>query len=196
MNISLLGDWYAVGEITVPRLMAQESAALIMLAASLLVFRTFRERYLLMWILGWLACFVSRWTLRGSDAETIPRYLTAISQAEFILAICLFAAAVFIYTHARRLLPPLLLISLAVIGFAVARALLWPDSITLRAALEVSYRVIAFSAAFQLIRFRWARWEIGPWLLSVSLLLLHLRWDPVSLHFPPGFALLRASCWG
>jgi PAS domain S-box-containing protein len=196
MNISLLGDWYAVGEITVPRLMAQESAALIMLAASLLVFRTFRERYLLMWILGWLACFVSRWTLRGSDAETIPRYLTAISQAEFILAICLFAAAVFIYTHARRLLPPLLLISLAVIGFAVARALLWPDSITLRAALEVSYRVIAFSAAFQLIRFRWARWEIGPWLLSVSLLLLHLRWDPVSVHFPPGFALITSLLLG
>ena len=78
MNISLLGDWYAVGEITVPRLMAQESAALIMLAASLLVFRTFRERYLLMWILGWLACFVSRWTLRGGDADALPRYLTSI----------------------------------------------------------------------------------------------------------------------
>ncbi|HUE50991.1 MAG TPA: GAF domain-containing protein [Terriglobales bacterium] len=190
MNISILCAWHAVGDITVPRLMAQESAALIMLAASLLVFRTFRERYLLLWILGWLASFVSRWTLRGQDTSTPPHYLTAISHAEFVLAVCLFAAAVFIYTHARKLLLPLVLISFTIIGLAVSRALLWPDSITLRAALEVSYRLIAFSAAFQLIRFRWARWEIGPWLLSASLLLLHLKWEPVSVHFPPGSALI------
>ena len=96
-----------------------------------------------------------------------------------MLAVCLFAAAIFVYTHARELLLPLLLITLAVMGFAVARAWFWPESITPRVALEVSYRLVAVTAAFRLIRYRWARWEIGPWLLSVSLLLLHLHWDPI-----------------
>ncbi len=190
MDISLLRAGYAVGDIGVPRLMAHESAALIMLAAGLLVFRTFRERYLLIWILGWLAYFVSRWTLRGADEGTLPRYLTAISQAEFVLALGLFATAVFVYSHARKLLLPLLMISLTLMAYAVARALWWPDSVTLRVVLEVSYRIIAVTAGVQLIRFRWARWEIGPWLLSVSLLLLHLKWAPVSEHLPPGSDLM------
>src|SRR5256886_8366983 len=179
--------WFTVGDIAVPKLMAQESLALIILIASLLVFRTFRERYLLVWIVGWMAYFGSRWTLRGGG-DHVPSYLTAISQAEFILAVCLFAAAVLVYTHARKLLLPLLLISTAVITFAVLRVLWWPDSIILRLALEVSYRTIAVAAAVQLLRFRWARWEIGPWLLSLSLLWLHLDWAPVNLYLPPGLA--------
>jgi PAS domain S-box-containing protein len=196
MIISILCSWHAVGDITVPRLMVQESAALIMLAAALLVFRTFRERYLLIWILGWLAYFVSHWTFRGAAGGSLPPYLTAISQAEFILALCLFAAAVFVYSHARKLLLPLLLISLTLIAYAVARALWWPDSGALRAALEVSYRIIAFTAAVQLIRFRWARWEIGSWLLSLSLVLLHLQWAPVSALLPPGFSLMTELLLG
>ncbi|MGA8309142.1 MAG: hypothetical protein WB755_03880, partial [Terriglobales bacterium] len=133
MNLSTFSAWHAVGDIPVPRLSPQESAALILLAASLLVFRTFRERYLLIWTLGWLAYFVSRWTLR--EPGSTARYLLAISQAEFVLAVCLFAAAIFVYTHSRKLMLPLLLITATVIGYAVARALFWPDSITLRAAL-------------------------------------------------------------
>ncbi len=51
----------------------------------------------------------------------------------------------------------------------LARAFLWPDSFELRVGLEVGYRIITFAAAIQLVRFRWARWEIGPWLLTVEL---------------------------
>src|SRR5712691_13345466 len=112
MNSSTLFAWYAFVDLPVPKFVAVESAALVILAAGLLVFRTFRERYLLIWILGWLAYFVSRWTLRGADEGTLPRYLTAISQAEFVLALGLFATAVFVYSHARKLLLPLLMISL------------------------------------------------------------------------------------
>jgi hypothetical protein len=64
MNLSIFSAWLAVGDIIVPQLTLQESAALILLAASLLVFRTFRERYLLIWTVGWLAFLVSRWTVR------------------------------------------------------------------------------------------------------------------------------------
>src|SRR5712671_1771058 len=102
MNLSILSAWMAVGDIVVPRLTLQESAALILLASSLLVFRTFRERYLLTWTVGWLAYLMSHWTLRGFVAgDFVPRYLTAISQGEFVLAAGLFTAAILVYSHAQ-----------------------------------------------------------------------------------------------
>ena len=64
MTLPIFLVWAAVGDTFVPGLSLQDSAALILLAASLLVFRTFRERYLLIWTVGWLAYLVSRWTLQ------------------------------------------------------------------------------------------------------------------------------------
>jgi hypothetical protein len=139
MTIATLFETQALWGMPVPRLMAEESAALIILAASLLVFRTFRERYLLVWIGGWVVYFVAQWGLHRPAPAGLS-YAPAIFQAAFILAIGLFATAILLYSHARSFLLPLLLISLAVMGYAVARALLWPDSLTLRVALEVSYR--------------------------------------------------------
>jgi PAS domain S-box-containing protein len=189
MNSSSLFAWYAFVDLPVPKFVAVESAALVILAAGLLVFRTFRERYLLIWIVGWLAYFVSNWTIHHPGIDASSRYAVAVSQSQFVLALCLFSAAVFVYCYARKVLVPLLAFSIAVIAYAAARALWWPDSFALRVVLEVSYRVITFGAALQLIRFRWARWEIGPWLLSISLLVVHLGWAPLSMHLPPGFSV-------
>src|SRR6478672_13481199 len=196
MNPLTFSTGFAVRDITVPGLSPQESAALLLLAASLLVFRAFRERYLLIWTLGWLAYFVSRWTLADHVAGPVPSYLVAISQAEFVLAVCLFAAAIFVYTHARGLLLPLLLITLTVMAFAVARVWFWPESITLRVALEVAYRIVAITAALRLIRYRWARWELGPWMLSLSMLLMHLNWPPLTSHLPIGSNLMVSMVAG
>jgi len=190
MNLSIFSAWITVGDITVPRLTLEESAALILLAASLLVFRTFRERYLLIWSVGWLAYFVSRWTLRGYSPESLPRYLTAVSQVEFVLAVGLFSTAILLYTYARKLLLPTLALTFAVMGWAAAQAWFWPNSIGPRVALEVSYRIVVVVAAVRLIRYRWARWEIGPWLLSATLLLLHLPWNPFDRRVPFGFSLM------
>ena len=189
MNSSALFAWYALVDLPVPRFVAVESAALVILAAGLLVFRTFRERYLLVWIVGWLAYFVATWTNHHPGVDSAARYAVAVSQSQFVLALCLFSAAVFVYCHARKLLVPVLLFSIAVIAFAVVRALYWPNLFALRVVLEVSYRLITFGAVLQLIRFRWARWEIGPWFLSVSLLLLHLEWPLLDVHLPPGSSL-------
>ena len=166
-----------------------ESAALVILAAGLLVFRTFRERYLLVWIVGWLAYFVASWTNHHPGVESAARYAIAVSQSQFVLSFCLFSAAVFVYCHARKLLVPVLIFSFAVIVFAVVRALYWPNLFALRVVLEVAYRLVTFGAVLQLIRFRWARWEIGPWFLSISLLLLHLEWSLLDVHLPPGSSL-------
>jgi two-component system NtrC family sensor kinase len=195
MNSLVFNAGHAFGELAMPKLMAVESATLVVLAASLLVFRTFRERYLLVWIVGWLAYFVSGWTLHAFPGLP-PSYAVAISHSQFVLAISLFAGAVFVYSHTRKLLVPLLGFSILVMGYATARALLWPDSFVLRVVLEIAYRVIALTAAVQLIRFRWARWEIGPWLLSLSLLLVHLDWAPLNVHLPAGVGLVGDLVFG
>lgn len=179
MNIFAAGNWNAASLI-VPNL---ELTGIVTLAASLLIFRTFRERYLLAWIIGFLTYLLSCCTVPAG----LPRhYMGAISQAEFVLAVCLFAGAIFVYAHAQKIILPLLVASVALVAFAATRALWWPDLLIPRIALEISYRIIAFSAVVQLMRFRRARWEIGPWMLCASLLLLHLDWAPVSAHFPPG----------
>ncbi len=184
MNLPIWCAWYAVGDITVPRLIAQEPAALIVLAVSLLAFRTFRERYLMVWILGWAAYLVSGWA-QHEALGTAPLTL-ALSQAVFVIALSLFAAALLIYTHARKLMLPLLLVSLGLTVYTLVRALWLPDSFAARVGLEVSYRIVVLAAVFQLIRYRWARAEIGPWLLTASLLYLHLNWKPWTAHLPQG----------
>ena len=171
---------------------APESVALIMLAASVVVFRTFRERYLLIWILGWFSYLGSH-----LSENYFPSTLAmAGSQAALVLAVCLFSCAVLVYTHARKTLIPLAIISLAVVGFAVARVFVWPDSLPLRVALETAYRLVALAAAFQMIRTRWGRWEVGPWLLSLSLVAMHLDWAPLNSHLPPGSGLIADLLMG
>ena len=191
MNLLSFFTWLTARDITVPGLSPQESGALLLLAASLLVFRAFRERYLLIWTLGWLAYFVSRWTLADHAAGPVPRYLIAISQAEFVLAVCLFAAAIFVYTHARGLLLPLMLITSD--GHGLCRG---PHSGSGRNRFPCAWPWKSPTGSspspppIRLIRYRWARWEIGPWLLSVSMLLLHLHWAPIDSHLPVGFNLM------
>ena len=147
MHSTSFYTWMALGGTTVSRLTAIESAALIMLAAGLLVFRTFRERYLLIWIVGWLAFFVYRWTMHATGGDSVVPYLSAVAHAEFVLALFLFSAAVFVYSHSQKLLLPLSLVSLSVIAYALVQGLGWPDSFTLRVTLEVSYHLVAVCAA-------------------------------------------------
>jgi len=172
------------GELAMPKLTAQESAALVMIAASILVFRTFRERYLLVWTVGWLGFFASRWALRDPELASNCHQSQAVSQASFVLAVCLFATAVLIYSNAKKLLLPLGLITAALVGYAVARALLWPDSLTARLPLEIAYRLVLIGASVEILRARWGRWEIGPWLMAGCLPLLHLDWPPYTESVP------------
>src|SRR5215813_14171763 len=180
----------AIGKMT-----PQEVAALIILAASLAVFRTFRERYLLVWIVGWLAYLVSRFTLSQNPQPSAPT-ISAIVNAEFVLAVCLFAAAILVYTHARKLLLPLCLVATILIPYGALQALLWQQSMAASVALEVAFRLAMVVAVARLIWFRWARWEIGPWLLSLSMSCMHLRWDPLKAWLPSGYSLIVNTVLG
>src|ERR1700730_1607314 len=74
-----------------------EFALLILLAASLLALRTFREGYLKIWTVGWLAFIASRLAGHVFVALIPQRYVPVAVQAAFFLAVGLLAAAVFVY---------------------------------------------------------------------------------------------------
>ena len=161
-----------------------------MLGASLVVLRTFRERYLMIWVGGWIALLSSRLIGAHGGAMHIPlRYVPLAEQTTFVLAVGLFAAALVSYTRTKTLLTPLAAITLSIIGFAAARVLLWPDILPLRVALEVAYRLILLVAAFGLLRSRWGRREPTSWLLALFLPGLHLAWAPFTTRVPAGLFL-------
>jgi len=176
--------WQILGGPAIPKFVTREVAVLLILAASLLVFRTLRERCLMVWIVGWLAYFGSHHALISASGPANP-YATLVGHAEFVLALALFAAGAFIYAGASEYLIPLLAISLALIAFSLVQGIYWSSSVAMRVALELSYRILTLAAAAQVLRFRRARKEIGTWFLAIGLLLLHLDWPPISSHLPP-----------
>jgi PAS domain S-box-containing protein len=184
MTIPIWCAWYAAGELTVPRLVVQESACLAVLAATLVVYRTYRERYLLVWIMGWVSYLTSNLVLHGTQTGAFARFAPAISQAAFVVTVCLFVTAILLYSHGRKLLPAILTIGLATAVFALVRQVVRPDSFPLSVGLEVAWRGIALVGGLQLIRYRWARAESGPWVLAASLLLLHPDGAWLTERFP------------
>src|SRR5690349_19081500 len=117
MNTIAWRAWEVLGGLATPKLVTRETAVLLILAASLLVFRSLRERCLMVWIVGWIAYFVSHHALVSALGQASP-YAVPIAHGEFVLAVALFVAGAFIYADARDFLAPLLAISLALIAFA------------------------------------------------------------------------------
>ena len=184
MNASLWSIWNTAQPV-LSGVKAGEWALLIMLGASLLVLSALRERYLLVWTAGWAVLVTSRLESAHASVMRIPlRYAPAVEQATFVLAVGLFAGAIFSYIRARNLLAPLAAIAVSAAGFSVARVLLWPDSLPLRVALEVSYRIILLTAVIALLRARRGRWELSSWLLAMGLLAQHLNWAPFTSQIP------------
>jgi PAS domain S-box-containing protein len=186
MNESLWSLWNTA-QPALAGLKAGEWAVLFALGASLLVLSALRERYLLIWTAGWVLLAGSRVAgLHGAVLGIPGRFVPAVEQAAFVVAMALFAGAIFVYIRERNLLAPLAAITAIVAGFAVARVLLWPESLPLRAALEISYLIILLTAAIALLSARRGRWEPGPWLMAACLLTQHLSWTPFTNQIPAG----------
>ncbi len=197
MNVSLWSIWNTTAQPALAGLKAGEWALLLMLAASVVVLCALRQRYLLIWTAGWVLLVASRLAALHGAAMRIPeQYVPAVVQAAFVVAIGLFAGAILVYIRGRDLLVPLVVITVSVSAFAVARVVLWPDSLPLRVALEVSYRIILVTAALSLVRARKGRWELATWLLATCLLVQHLSWPILSrTRFRPEFVLVSKCCW-
>jgi len=189
MSSSLASIWNTTAQPLVSGLKAGDWALLVLLAALVVVLWAFRERYFVVWTAGWVAFAASRLVAGHSASLHIPdRYDPAAEHAAFVLAVGLFGGAVLLFTRARNLLAPLAAITVVVTGFAIAQALWWPDSLPLRVALEVAYRIILLTAAIALLRARRGRREPGAWLLALGLIVQHLSWNVWQDRIPTGFS--------
>ena len=174
-----------------------EWALLIMFGATLLVLCTLPRRYFAIWTAGWAILVSSRFVGAHGLAMRIPqRFIPAIEQAAFVLAIGLFAGAIFLYISERNLLAPLAAITVSVAAFAIARTFLWPGSLPLRVALEVAYRILILVAVFALLNARRGRWEPRIWMLALCLLAEHLDWLPFTSQIPNEAAVAAETLLG
>src|SRR3977135_4534394 len=108
MSSALWSIWSVATQLGLSRLTVGECALLIVLGALLLVLRSFRERYLMIWVAGWTALLASRVIAAHGSGMLVPqRYLPVAEHTAFVLAVGLFAAAILAYTQARKLFTPL-----------------------------------------------------------------------------------------
>ncbi|MGA7851268.1 MAG: GAF domain-containing protein [Terriglobales bacterium] len=190
----------SVGALAVPWLTGRETAALISVAVSLLFFRVLRERYLLTWGAGWLAYGVFLWARSGSQLHATSRAMAAFVQADFVLAMGLFAAAALMSVQARRALTVLMAFSWVLMVFAAMRPLYFPDSLYLvdskTFGLDVACRLVAAWAAVELLRSRLGRIGLGTFLFGAGLLTLNLKWLPFTNRVPSEGYLLAEVLFG
>jgi two-component system NtrC family sensor kinase len=192
MNASLWSIWSAAADLGIARPTAAEFALLILLGAFLFALRAGRENYFQIWIAGWTALVASRLAEHSLAAKIPAPFDQVVIQATFVLAVGLLAGSVLLYTRSRELIIPLAVITPILLGFAGARVLLWPDSLPLRMAVEVSYRIILLTASIALLHARRGRREPGAWLFALCLPGLHLSWPPFTDGMP-GVALRAAE---
>src|SRR5215467_2676391 len=184
MNASLWSIWNSAARLGIVKPTTAEMTLLVLLGASLLALRAFRENYLKIWLLGWTALAASR-LAEHCFANKIPApFDLVVVQATFVLAAGLLAGAVLLYTRQRDLILPLMVITPILVGFAGARVLLWSESLPLRVAVEISYRILLLTASLALLRARRGRWQPSAWLLALCLPTLHLSWVPFTDAVP------------
>jgi len=178
MSASLWSTWNTAASLGIARPAPAELALLILLGAFLLALRAAREGYFRVWISGWIALAASR-LIEHSFAAKIPEPFDLVAtHAAFVLAVGLLAGAVLLYARSRELIIPLAVITPILVGFAGARILLWPDSLPIRMAVEISYRIILLTASVALLHARRGRREPVAWLMALCLPGLHLAWTP------------------
>ena len=191
----LTGPW-----LTVTRLTARETAALILVAVSLLFFRVFRDRCLLAWAAAWAAYGAFLWASGSGELHAAPQSVEAFAQVGFVLAMGLFAAAALLSAQARRALTALAAFSWVLMVFAAMRSLYFPDSLyfvdSKTFGLDVACRLVAAGAVVELVRYRSGRIGLGPFLFGAGLLTLNLHWPPFTSHIPSEGYLLAEVLFG
>ena len=155
------------------QLLTEGAGTLILLAASILVYRSFRERYLGIWIAGWVLYSVYRETVIAFEFRSPGQLLTGISQLSFVIALLLLVWAMFVYTDAKRFLPAFVSLGAVSVACVVLRVGWFPRSTVLMVLFQVLYRIITGVGAVRLALFNRGRREVGPWLMAIMLLLVH-----------------------
>ena len=151
--------------------LAEASAPLILLGGAILLYRSFREKYLLPWIAGWAVYTLAKLFLAVSLAHD-QQIWPALANVAFVATVTLFAAAIFYYVYRPRLLIRVSFLILGAMLLGVCQAL-WPaHANVLLFFFGICCWLIAGVAAWQLFTFARGRGNTGTWILSFTLLLL------------------------
>jgi two-component system NtrC family sensor kinase len=167
----------------------QASAVLVLLAGGLLVYRTFRERYLLAWLLGWVALLLHK-VSAVMAAQSGPHIVWAVlSPLFFTAALLLMAAAILFYTSRTRWLLPLAIVGLVALDLAVVRTFWFPQSAVGEFVIEALFTGIKAAAAVQMALFSRGRHSVGPWLLTFTFLFIHMHEAAATSHLAVDVAI-------
>src|SRR5262245_6366695 len=135
--------------------LAEMSTLLILLAGAVLLYSSFREKYLVPWIAGWSCLTLSKIALALNLSHTASRVWTSFGYAFFILAVGLVVTAVFLYVSQKKLLWSLLVLTGALcLGLTYTVGLTRP--LFLYFGLALCW-IVKIAASAQLIRFAWGR---------------------------------------
>jgi PAS domain S-box-containing protein len=145
-----------------------------LLAGAILLYRSFSEKYLVPWIAGWTVYGLSKFFVLASIATPSSRLWLCCAYASYLIAVWLFAAAVFFYVDQKELVMPAGIALSAGLVTVLLQILFLPQEAFLGTATYLSWRIVLVVAAAALVRFAWGRPNIGRWLLALMLLLLHL----------------------
>src|SRR5436853_6432904 len=89
---------------------AEASTLLILLAGAVLLYRSFREKYLVPWIIGWIIYTASKLFLTISLSYSSDAIWAILANSSFAIAAGLFSIAVFYYVYQSKLVRPAILV--------------------------------------------------------------------------------------
>ncbi len=154
--------------------LAKGSTLLILLAGAVLLYRSFREKYLVPWIAGWIAYSACK-LLSMSQLDQGSVVFTLLTWTCFLLAVGLFSSAILLYTDERRLILPTSIVLGVALVLIVLHDVWFPNIQSLDTAFAITWRLGALIASTQLLRLAWGRPNIGRWLLAFMLPILHVH---------------------
>src|SRR5690242_7518820 len=154
--------------------LAEASTLLILLAGAILLFRSFREHYLVPWIAGWTAFTACKAFLALSHSYQPSSFWTGLALCSFAAAVWCFSAAVFSYVYQNQLRWPAAMVLALGLALGLAQTFWFRHTPGLMTTFYICWRLVLAVAAAALVRFAWGRRNIGRWLLAVMLLMLHL----------------------
>jgi two-component system NtrC family sensor kinase len=169
--------------------LAEGLILLILLAGTVLLYWSFREKYLVPWIGGWVLCGLAKTFADLSLRPGHSHIWVPLGYAAFVAAAGLFAVGVLLYVQQKKLLFPAVLLLFFALALSFVYGLWLPNNPVGRVLFEyLSWRVAVLLAAVQLARYAWGRSNLGRWGLAVMLLFLHP--DPQSPHALASFDVL------
>lgn len=174
MLIALWANWFISSRFAISEVLAEGSGILVLIAGAILIYRTFREKYLFLWILGWIFYLTYREWEFVAESALDPRIWLLLSHSAFVCAAALLVTAILLYTDSKSFLLPVGAAAAGTIVLIAIRTYGFPNSFLLMMAVHLGYRVMTVAGAIQLARFNRGRLTQGPWLMVLTLLLFHM----------------------